>query len=305
MQLPSMWLTFAALAELDPQALQQLSAEEQTRFVQYAQELQSHADKTLERRAWSIPNYGEKASFYIRCLLIGRQAPALELRNPFSANGETCSAISDVQSARQTAPWLSGFCLSMMRSLNFLGNDIDGETGSADRYIGFILQQLGFHDAAAAQFPLPWGRELVAWTRCKFASKIRMLGRHLKNKKLVHKAATGHLVWEPACDQFNDPAWTWPGRYPAPDEPSKFPDALDPGYLLPVMEAAGTSETGRRLDDAMDHDGLANVEDSSARPQTSEDNAEWNAATAWKDVVDPRLASLVSAQRSDGDAATG
>ena len=249
---------------MTPQALQELSFEDQTRFLECAGELCSHADKTLERRSWSITRYVEKATFYIRCLHIGRDVPTLELRSPLGTDGDTCSALSDVQQGRQVALWLHGFCLSMMRGLNFLGNDVDGKAGSGERFIDFILEQLGFRDVVAPQLLLPGGRELVALTHYKFASKLRMLGRRLRQYSLVRKAASGQIIWDPACDQFSDPSWTWQGEWPKPGEPSEYPHALDPGFMLPAMEAAGTHESDQGIGRGMDPDGLAGSEGAGA-----------------------------------------
>ena len=281
----------AALTQLSAQTLQKLSSDEKARFIEYTKALALHADEGHESRASAIPQYTTKASFHIRCLRIRSELPAPELRNPFDRNkSETCGALSNFQETQPTAPWLHGFCLGMMRGLNFLGDDINGEHCSKEPFIEFILAMLDFPQAAAEQLQLPAGGELVALTRYKFASRLRMLGRKLQRKGLVHKAASGQIIWDHSCDRFNNLSWTWDGHWPTTGDRGGHPAVPAPGFMLRTTEVVDPDLKAQVITQDMDVDGPPRYEDGVIEGQACDQNPGRAEAMNWGDALAPAIA---------------
>ena len=141
---------------------------------------------------------------------------------------------------RDPLRWLTGYCLKMLRGLNFVGTHAENLPGSPSKndLIEFALQPfapLGVLDEETDQGM----EEQFALARYRILSKLCRVGQRLWDTGLVTSPMPGVLSWDPACDVFDMPGWVWDGQWPVATTTSGYAAAAAPGKFVPNVANQG------------------------------------------------------------------
>ena len=204
-----------------------------------------------------LPDYVGNANFYIRWARYGHKLPSLEIQNPLHPERGTvdflaCPERRDLRNARFHG--LIETLLYFMRGLDFIGKAFSDKDANRQRH-RLIWKHLRIDEKSVAHRKSePGALQYFMLARFKVSEKVRTLGRDLRYKTLVTIDAEKRLHWKPACDCFQDPAWIYNRSLPLRSDPSIFPAAPRPGFLL-LGPSVGLSVTSASDDAEMEDDG--------------------------------------------------
>ena len=231
------------MAELSALALADMTPDALAEFALIRKELRLTENYSLDQRCKQLPQYVRKVGFYIQWVRHGRSLPPLQIPDPSGAPTTplTLDDFLDHHHVGKQCLWYGTFCLRQLRGLNYAGCSVPKDTPSSSARLQFVLQTLGIDAASVAHLHGPGESEFYKLARYRVTEKLRKLGWHLRRRAgVVSKDGHDDLTWAPSTDVFNDRAWVYTNsNMPGPNEPSSYPEALPPGFLLPYVSSDG------------------------------------------------------------------
>ena len=201
-------------------------------FVLIADKLGRTRDRFPLRREKDVPEYVDKANFYITTVRKYRPLRPLVFTIPFE---DTSFDVTIHKGGSINSNALAELILRYLRALDFTGHQtLTGQCSYIER-IDFFFHRLGYCTRCIGQGAYPGEAEFFALARLKIIKRMRALGVTLLQGglvRIVEASGVKKYEWSPACDVFNDPNWRFSGQWPDARAPSTSAGALPAGYLL-------------------------------------------------------------------------
>ena len=194
-----------------------MTADDLTVVAIISKELRESVHHSMGNRAKVVPQYVEKATFYVVCVRAHRGIPHLAVPDPAHPGNPALRAWDKAEpGAGGRAHWFTAFCLRSLRGLGYPGSMASvapGAGATADQRLEFVYRRLGIDAAGTAHRTGHGEQEFYRLMRYKTWDKLRRLGKDLVRKRLVPVANGVPTGWTAACVSVHHSFFRWLGEF--------------------------------------------------------------------------------------------